>query len=116
MHPTGIPKAMFLFGVLTVAVLVLAFLNTGIAHAINGPQLIGFSAESTALAGAGHVAIADTLAMNTNPAALSLIQGTRFDFTAGALQAFLHHSDVFGNNKVAGQNNVYGSPDNRSFT
>ena len=77
------------------------------AFAINGPQLIGFSAESTALAGSGHVAIADTSAINTNPAALSLIQGTRFDVTAGALQAFLHHSDVFGNNTVAGQNNVY---------
>ena len=81
--------------------------NTGIAHANNGPQFIGFSAESTALAGSGHVAIADTSAINTNPAALSLIQGTRFDVTAGFLQAFLHHSDVFGNNNVAGQNNVY---------
>jgi long-chain fatty acid transport protein len=38
---------------------------------------------------------------------LSLIQGTRFDVTAGALQAFLHHSDGFGNNNVAGRNNVY---------
>ncbi|MBA3966345.1 MAG: outer membrane protein transport protein [Nitrospirales bacterium] len=82
-------------------------LTTSSVHAINGPQLIGFSAESTALAGSGHVAIADTSAINTNPAALSLIQGTRFDVTAGALQAFLHHSDGFGNNNVAGRNNVY---------
>ena len=80
---------------------------TTTAHALNGPQFIGFSAESTALAGSGHVAVADTSAINTNPAALSLIQGTRFDVTAGFMQAFLHHSDVFGNNNVAGQNNVY---------
>jgi long-chain fatty acid transport protein len=79
----------------------------GSAFGINGPQLIGYSAESTALAGAAPVAVADTSAINTNPAALSLIQGTRFDFTAGPLQAFLHHSDVFGNNNVAGQNNVF---------
>src|SRR5262249_40146337 len=73
-----------------------------------GAQFIGFSAESTALAGSGHVAVADTSSINTNPAALSLIQETRFDVTAGVLQAFLHHSDQFGNNNVAGQNNVFG--------
>ncbi len=92
--------------------LLLAFLSSHIlipktALANNGPQFIGFSAESTALAGSGHVAVADTSSINTNPAALSLIQGTRFDVTAGVLQAFLHHSDVFGNNDVAGQNNVF---------
>ena len=81
--------------------------NTDIAQGVNGPQMIGFSAESTALAGSGHVAIADTSAINTNPAALSLIQGTRFDVTAGAVQAFLHHSDSFGNENVSGQNNPY---------
>lgn len=73
----------------------------------NGPQLIGFSAESTALAGSGHVAIADTSAMNTNPAALSLIQGTRLDLTAGWVQAFFSHSDTFGNDSVSGQNDLY---------
>src|SRR5215831_16081053 len=92
--------------------LLLAFLSSPrlipkTALANNGPQFIGFSAESTALAGSGHVAVADTSAINTNPAALSLIQGTRLDVTAGVLQAFLHHSDVFGNNDVAGQNNVF---------
>ena len=81
--------------------------SPGSAFGINGPQLIGYSSESTALAGAASVAVADTSAINTNPAALSLIQGTRFDFTAGPLQAFLHHSDVFGNNNVAGENNVF---------
>ncbi len=90
-----------------ICLFVLAFLDTSLAHAINGPQLIGYSAESTALAGSGHVAIADTSAINTNPAALSLIQGTRLDITAGPVQGFLHHSDVFGNNNAAGQNNVY---------
>lgn len=82
-------------------------LISSVAHALNGPQFIGFSAESTALGGSGHVAVADTSAINTNPAALSLIQGTRFDVTAGFIQAFLHHSDVFGNTDVGGKNNAY---------
>src|SRR5712691_2785007 len=84
----------------------LALSDVNRAFAVNGLQLIGFSAESTALGGSGHVAIADTSSINTNPAALSLIQGTRFDVSAGPLGAFLHHSDVFGNDNVAGQNNV----------
>jgi long-chain fatty acid transport protein len=92
--------------------LLFAFLHsplfiTTTVHALNGPQFIGFSAESSALAGSGHVAVADTSAINTNPAALSLIQGTRFDVTAGFIQAFLHHSDVFGNTNVPGENNAY---------
>jgi len=90
--------------ILLIVNLPLAPLNLGIALATNGPQLIGFSAESTGLAGAGHVAVADTSTINTNPAALSLIAGARFDFTAGPLQAFLHHNDGFGND-VDGQNN-----------
>ena len=92
---------------LVLAVPIWHILLTTTAQALNGPQFIGFSAESTALAGSGHVAVADTSAINTNPAALSLIQGTRLDVTAGFIQAFLHHSDVFGNDNVAGQNNVY---------
>jgi len=76
------------------------------ASALNGPQFIGFSAESTALAGAGSVAVADTSAINTNPAALSLIQGTRFDVTAGPLKPILHHRDAFGND-TDGQNDLF---------
>jgi long-chain fatty acid transport protein len=95
-------KWLFLFAILSSHILI-----TNTALALNGPQFIGFSAESTALAASGHVAIADTSAINTNPAAMSLIQGTRLDVTAGFIQAFLHHSDVFGNNNVAGQNNAY---------
>jgi long-chain fatty acid transport protein len=82
-------------------------LTTSAAHAINGAQFIGFSGESTALAGSGHVAVADTSAINTNPAAMSLIEGTRFDVSPGFVQAFLHHSDVFGNTNVSGQNDAY---------
>ncbi|HKC92822.1 MAG TPA: outer membrane protein transport protein [Nitrospira sp.] len=89
------------------AILSAHIFTTSNAHALNGPQFIGFSAESTALVGSGHVAVADTSSINTNPAAMSLIEGTRFDVTAGFIQAFLHHSDVFGNNNVAGENNVY---------
>ena len=92
---------------LVLAVLGSPLLITKTAHAINGAQFIGFSGESTALAGSGHVAVADTSSINTNPAAMSLIQGTRFDVTAGFVQAFLHHSDVFGNTNVAAQNDGY---------
>ena len=76
-------------GLLFLAVVSAPVLIARAAHALNGPQFIGFSAESTALAGSGHVAVADTSAINTNPAALSLIQGARFDATAGFIQAFL---------------------------
>ncbi|MEP7152800.1 MAG: hypothetical protein ABI856_13910, partial [Nitrospira sp.] len=65
------PELWFVSCVLILNSLVLAAPTT--SFAINGPQLIGFSAESTALAGSGHVAVADTSAINTNPAALSLI-------------------------------------------
>jgi hypothetical protein len=36
------------------------------AYALNGPQFIGFFAESTALVGADHFAVADTAPINTN--------------------------------------------------
>src|SRR6478672_9812274 len=83
--------------------LVLAFLIWHIllattAQALNGPQFIGFSAESTALAGAGHVAVADTSAINTNPAALSLIKDFRFDFTGGFLKPDIRYSNNFNDN------------------
>lgn len=88
------------------ALAALALVEADRAFAVNGLQLIGFSPESTALAGSGHVAIADTSSINTNPAALSLIHGTRLDVSAGPLGVYLHHSDVFGNDNVAGENNV----------
>lgn len=76
------------------------------ASATNGAQFIGFSAESTALGGAGMVAVADTSAINMNPAALSLITGSRFDFTPVYLQPLLHHRDTFGNDRD-GQNDPF---------
>jgi long-chain fatty acid transport protein len=85
---------------------IVALSDTKLAFAVNGLQLIGFSAESLALGGSGHVAITDTSSINTNPAAMSLIQESRFDFSGGPLESFLHHSDAFGNNNVAGQKNV----------
>src|SRR4026208_1261266 len=89
------------------AYVLLLALSEAPAWALNGPQLIGFSAESTALAGSGHVAVADTSAINTNPAALSLIQGRRLDVTVGALQAFVRHSDIFNAEHIAGQNDGF---------
>jgi long-chain fatty acid transport protein len=93
------------WGVLVIAA-VLAFAGVHRAGAVNGLQLIGYSAESTAMGGAGRVAIADTSSINTNPAALSLIRGSRLDVSAGPLQAFLHHSDAFRNHDEAGRPDV----------
>lgn len=67
------------------------------AFATNGPQFPGFSAESAGLAGAGMVAVADTSAMNTNPAALSLLEGSRLDITPVVVKPNLRMRDSFGN-------------------
>lgn len=88
------------------ACILILVLNAAPAWALSGPQLIGFSAESTALAGAGHVAVADTSAMNTNPAALSLIKDFRFDFTGGFLKPDIRYSDNFNDN-ARGPNNPF---------
>src|SRR5262245_59921340 len=89
-----------------VMVLLFACLSADRASAVNGLQLIGFSADSTALAGSVHVAVADTSSIYTNPAAMSLIGGTLIDVSAGPLQVFLHHSDGFGNDDHAGERGV----------
>jgi long-chain fatty acid transport protein len=67
------------------------------ALATNGPQFPAFTGESAALAGAGMVAVADTSAMNTNPAALSLLEGARLDITPVVVKPNLHLQGGFGN-------------------
>ena len=62
----------------TRCLLLLAFLSSHIlipktALANNGPQFIGFSTESTALAASGHVAVADTSSINWPPCRASLL-------------------------------------------
>src|SRR5262249_17878350 len=76
------------------------------ALATNGPQFPGFSGESAALANAGMVAVADTSAMNTNPAALSLLEGARFDFTPVVIKPNLRLQDNMGND-VKGQQGFF---------
>jgi long-chain fatty acid transport protein len=102
MHATRCRSAAAYLGCLAV----LLFFDAASALALNGPELIGFSAASTALAGAGHVAVADTSAMNTNPAALSLIKDFRFDFTGGFLKPDIHLSNNVNSN-AAGQNDPF---------
>lgn len=102
------PEASAVVGLIAVVCVSLTLTAIGLeeAGATNGLQVIGFSAESTALAGAGLVAVADTSAINMNPAALFLIQGSRVDFTPVILQPVLHHRDVLGND-TDGENNPF---------
>lgn len=76
------------------------------AGATNGPQFPGFSGESAALGNSGMVAVADTSSMNTNPAAMSLIKGSRFDFTPVVAKANLQLQDSLGND-VRGDQGFY---------
>ena len=66
-HMPNAPKR-FVLGFFLLACFSAHIVNPDTARPVNGPQLIGYSAESTGLAGSGHVAIADTSAINTNPA------------------------------------------------
>jgi long-chain fatty acid transport protein len=88
-------------------------LGIGTAYATNGPQFPAFSGESNGLAGAGMVAVADTSSINTNPAAMSLIQGSRFDFTPTVIKPILRERDSLGND-ARGQQGFY-VPGNAAF-
>jgi len=94
---TSLAIATFIFGSLFTAPQALA---------TNGPQFPGFTGESAALANSGMVAVADTSAMNTNPAALSLLEGARFDFTPVVIKPNLRLQDNMGND-VKGQQGFY---------
>jgi long-chain fatty acid transport protein len=79
------------------AAVIAVILSATPALATNGPQFPGFSAESAGMANAGMVAVADTSAMNTNPAALSLLEGSRLDITPLVAKPNLRLQDSFGN-------------------
>jgi len=95
------------------AALTALLLGSNPAGATNGPQFPGFSGESAALANSGMVAVADTSSINTNPAAMSLIQGSRFDFTPVVVKPNLQLQDGLGND-ARGQQGFY-VPGNIAF-
>lgn len=80
--------------------------SPGVSYSTNGPQVIGFSAASNALGGSGLVAVADTSALNMNPAALSLLRESRLDVTPVVVDPILEHKDVFSND-VEGQRSPF---------
>lgn len=89
----------------------LTFISFGlsVAFATNGANFIGFSSASTGMGGADLVAIADTSAINNNPASLSLINRLKYDLTFSFIQPYLHHKDTAGVviNDTDGENNPF---------
>jgi long-chain fatty acid transport protein len=68
------------------------------ATANNGLNLIGFGTDSALMAGADTAVARDTTALNTNPAGLANIGGSRFDiYSAAAYALDVAHADRFGN-------------------
>src|SRR4051812_47147169 len=88
------------------------------ALATNATNLLGYSAASQGMGGAGSVGLLDISLINTNPATLSLIpdnkdrdpqsliSGGVAGFNLGVLQPYLHHTDAFGNDRE-GENNPF---------
>lgn len=80
------------------AVLALACLFPGKAGATNGFNMIGFGAESVGMGGADLAVARDAAAMNTNPAGIAQIQGSRLDFYGAFVYPMMvAHRDRFGN-------------------
>jgi long-chain fatty acid transport protein len=70
------------------------------ARANNGLNLVGFGAESVAMAGTDLAVARDTSALNTNPAGLDQIEDRRLDMNVGIGFNYGHeHRDRFGNRK-----------------
>jgi len=90
--------------------------SAGAAHATNATNLLGYSSAASGMAGAASVSVLDTQLINTNPASLSLLPDSRdrdarsaisggvASFALGVLQPYLHHTDVFGNDREAENN------------
>lgn len=70
-----------------------AMLGASNVQATNGLNLIGFGAESSAMAGADIAVARDTLALNTNPAGITQIPHRQLDLYAGATLFDVSHSD-----------------------
>jgi long-chain fatty acid transport protein len=96
--------------------LALALGPAGTALATNATNLLGYSAAAQGMAGAASVSVLDTSLINTNPASLFLlpdgkdrdpqssISGGIASFNLGVLQAYLHHTDGFGNSRESEDN------------
>jgi len=99
-----------------VACLLLAAVQPALAT--NATNLLGYSAASQGIGGAGSVGLLDISLLNTNPASLSLlpdskdrdpkslISGGVAGFNLGVLQPYLHHTDALGNDRE-GENNPF---------
>lgn len=98
----------------TAACLLLAAVQPALAT--NATNLLGYSSAATGMAGAASVSVLDASLINTNPASLfllpdsqdrdpqSVIKGGYGGFSLGVLQAYLHHTDVFGSDREAENN------------
>jgi long-chain fatty acid transport protein len=77
---------------------VLSCLFPARAFPTNGLNMIGFGSESIGMGGADLAVARDTTALNTNPAGLAQIKGSRLDwFGAYAYPIEVAHRDRFGN-------------------
>jgi len=80
--------------------LLIDLLRPSDAVATNGFNQIGFGAESIAMGGADLAVARDTSALNTNPAGLTQIKGSRLDMNlAVADTGRIRHRDEFGNDR-----------------
>lgn len=82
----------------------------------NGTNLLGYSAAGQGMAGAASVGVLDTSLINTNPATLFLLPASKdadpdSAIAAGiasvnvtVLEAYLHHTDAFGNDRESEDN------------
>lgn len=78
--------------------LILASMFTEPAYPSNGLNLIGFGAESIGMGGADLAVARDTSAMNTNPAGLANISGSRMDMSGAVMHMLsVKHRDSLGN-------------------
>lgn len=72
-----------------------------LAAASNGLNLIGFGTESSSMGGADLAVARDTTALNTNPAGLMQITGSRIDVLSGFIFPLqVVHRDTVGNNQA----------------
>ena len=79
-------------------VITAASMIPGWASATNGINLLGPGAESASMAGADLAVAKDTAAINSNPAGLSQLEGSRFDqYVLSAHSTNVKHNDLFGN-------------------
>ncbi|MGB3399748.1 MAG: outer membrane protein transport protein, partial [Candidatus Deferrimicrobiaceae bacterium] len=88
--------------------LIFASFFTEAAYPANGLNLIGFGAESTGMGGADIAVARDTSAMNTNPAGIAQIPGSRLDANAAFVyQIEIAHRDRLGNDAEVSNRHIF---------